>query len=465
MLIIRLSCLGIFLSLLGWPVVAHSWDNVRPYSQQEDDDPGKDDKDQDNDAEESVTADAGADSGEKKKAGSKAAEDGGVLPEPQTRPEMEKRPLLPTVPTPRMAAPKAGTPSSDPQTGVGVGIRKTPLPIAPASPKPTQKPADATKTMALPGHVMEGRLSLDTSYSQASLIWELRVLWLVVGSLLLAFVLLLFHFLLPFQGLRALGKFSHSLLVFGTIVLVGVLGYQYIFLKIPPGSTNQSGLLWFGAAGLIVHLWQRRAYPQVYINAGVLLLVVSAALAWSLVGHLHLPGLPVASHQLSFSWLLGHFSMYTAFGILAASGSWMISSMFLGMLARRERGTGYGLQPEEWEEYRLHPSFLVFLAYPWLTISWVTLLLSSQFVSASPIRIWQDSPRLFSVLFVWLLLTAHLFALRSPKNQEEYDAEDLTFAVSQKTPKFPNFLLFLATVGGCVLFVGIHIFLSYLRNL
>lgn len=440
---IRFSFLWLLLGLLAWSNPAFSWNDPQPqpYPQtQAEDDLDNKDLDDTDDKGEAPSEEA-------------APSDGGATPEagaPEAAPKAKPaKPAPPVVPPTKQPVP--GGTAKNPAA-------RTPT-IAPGSaPVPRPTLVKAPKTIL-------GVYKADTGYSQASLVWELRSIWIVAGLLTLSFALLLLHFLLPVGGLRFLGKSSHFLLSLGGVGLTFLVLYRIFLIGSSPGSSLQTGLIWFSFVGIATYVYQRRAFSNVYLGSGILLVVTTAALGWSAINGTLVPELMSQARYSSLTWSLSSLSMYTAFGFLTVAGSWMVSSWFLGILAKRERGTGYGLEPATWEEYRLHPSFMVFLAYPLLTISWVLQLFWSQAHLGNATEVWSLHPRLWSVLVVWLLLSAHLFALRAPVPKNEFDdLRDEDASVSKSYPKLPGFLLLLATVGGSVLFVGIHIFLTYLRS-
>ncbi len=448
---IRFHYLWIVLGLLVWSNPAIGWIDPQPkpspQTQANDDLNNKDLDDEDAEnpgGDEQALADAGA--APEAPAPKKLAEPKKpAAPAPTAIDGGAAVPVKPTKPPP--ATPPVGTVKPPP-------AQPTPKVAPPARPTPLQM-----------GTTKLGVYKPDTNYSQAAIVLELQTIWGIAGVLVLSLAVLLLHFLLPVGGLRFLGKTSHFLLGVGTFALAGVLLYRFFLLGNYPGTSLQTGLLWFAFVSLGSYMYQRRAFSNVYIGSGVLLMVATAALAWSAINAPFVPEQSSLAPYASTTWSLSSFAMYTAFGFLAVAGSWMVASWFLGILAKRERGTGYGLEPTTWEEYRLHPSFLVFLAYPLLTVSWVLQLVWSQAHYGNATMVWRSHPRLWSVLIVWLLLSAHLFALRAPTPKSEMDElRDEDAAVSKSYPKLPGFMLLLATVGGSVLFVGAHVFLAYLRS-
>lgn len=449
---IRFHYLWLVLGLLAWSNPAIGWNDPQPkpfpQAQANDDLDNKDLDDED---------------AEQPGGGEQASADAGSAPEAPLakKPATPKKPVAPAPTANDGGAAARVQPPKSPGTTPPVARTVTP---------PPAQPAPAAVPPARPAPLQVGTTKLgvfkpDTNYSQAAIVLELRTIWAIAGVLVLSLAVLLLHFLLPVGGLRFLGKTSHFLLGLGTVALAGVLLYRFFLLGNYPGTSLQTGLLWFAFVSLGSYIYQRRAFSNVYIGSGVLLVVATAALAWSAINAPFVPELSPVAPFASTTWSLSSFAMYTAFGFLAVAGSWMVASWFLGMLAKRERGTGYGLEPSTWEEYRLHPSFLVFLAYPLLTVSWVLQLVWSQAHFGDATKVWSSQPRLWSVVIVWLLLSAHLFALRAPTPKTEWDElRDEDAAVSKSYPKLPGFMLFLATVGGSVLFVGAHIFLAYLRS-
>ncbi len=479
-LAIRLSCVCVFMSLFVGISPVWSWDASpqKPQVQNNDDDDDDEYADDQEASREVNPSDSGDDSPqdgganrEAESAEKKTTADGGPSAAPLRKGPLRKVP--PPAVAPGRVPPPAAVPPGDklptarvPAPGKMPAMRR---PVAGVPPTAVVAQPPTPKAMGERGKAVVGKLVVDTTLKQDSMVWELRLLWIFCALFAFSFVLLFLHFLIPVGGLKFLSKGSHLFLILGNIGLGAVLIYRLFYLGQWPGTTMQSSLLWFGFTGLSAYTWQRRRYPDVYIGSGVLLVIVTCAVGWVIAGKYTVPLFTVSSLYTSSWWLSSNLATYTAFGFLAAAGSWMISSMFLGSLAKRNRGTGCGLKPSRWGDYRLFPSFLVFVAYPLLTLAWIGQMLWSQQYLGDVTQVWATHPRLWSVPFVWLLLTAHLFALRAPKPPKPLDEFDDEFddefkPVSSKPRKLPGFLLFLATVGGSLLFVGIHFYLAYLRT-
>lgn len=337
---------------------------------------------------------------------------------------------------------KAPPPERQPSDAVPptpIGNRKTPPPSAPAT---------GTNDSPSSAHVTRSTVKLSTGHN---MVWELRTGYGMLGLLGLSFLFFFLHFLLPFSGLRFLGwvgSKSLGIVGFGAIALVA---YRFLWLGTAPGQIRYTGLLWAVAIAIGSHLHRRHSLLQSNVHLPGLPLSVFTACMMALVlgGTVNIDTwLLHAQYNTLFS--LSQMALYTGFGLLAASAAWLVTSGYLGFLAKSNKGTGYGLEPTEWNDLQLQSGFLAILAYPFFTIATFLFMYWSLQQHASLWVGYSRMPGQWSSLFVWLFLSAFLFSLRLPRKSDAFSG----LGTTAPTNKLPSFLLFTAALGGAVLFAA-----------
>ncbi|MBU47255.1 MAG: hypothetical protein CL920_34825 [Deltaproteobacteria bacterium] len=294
------------------------------------------------------------------------------------------------------------------------------------------------------------------------LVMELQFLWGIAVLLALAFLLQLLNFILPFQAMSFLSMGANLLIWLTGLGYVGVNAYRILVVGHVPGDSLYTGTLWFSLIVTFAHLHKRRTFRNIYISALFVLPILLGSTIWSLSTIIPLQATPVA--EFSSTWRhIGNICMYTGFGYLATSGAWQLAAGFLGILGRSQRGTGYGLkEPRQWEEFGLQPTSLAMFAYPLLTIAWTGHLLWSMQQFANPWQAWFVAPRTWAVLFSWLVLSAYFMAVRIPTKNKHAEFEN--WDAPEKRGILPGLLLFVASAGGALLFVGMTYLLKLLQG-
>jgi hypothetical protein len=377
--------------------------------------------------------------------------DAGLSPTPDTLQESPESnntpPILPRVPSAINTIPP--TIGTAPPTAIPPTIRTAP-------------PTDAKLPSEQLSKHSATALQYKDSSDQVMLSWELRFIWIILSLFILALALQLLHFIFPFSVFSFLSKSSHGLIIVGTFLLILGIAYKFFYMGQIFGNFLYFNLLWFSVTTAVMYILARCRYPKVYITSIPVSIIIIGALVWSLSGRIMPPDTKASGYFYTLWWQLGEFATYTAFGILALAGAWLVTSGFLGFLARRNYSFRFGLHPKEWIEYRLQPGSLVILAYPLLTIAMISNMLWSQFTLGSAQQIWFNFTRLWSIPICWLLLTAYLLSLRLTQpdtisdellDNELGDDEWDHLLIPKSKNKISGLFLFLATVGTALIFV------------
>ena len=318
-----------------------------------------------------------------------------------------------------------------------------PKPVAPkAPPAGVAKPPKAPKPPPVPPKAKPGTPPPATAKAKASpagtrlsgplhwLGWNQRLIWLGLALAGLALVLYLLHLLLPFKPLWFLVKLGHMILWLAMLSLVGSAVVDLLGAGRLPGSYQQSAMVWFAICLVAFYLVFRRRLPEVHLAGLFLGMVLVLVLGAALAKVVPVPGFRTGIQRVRPEFAPIILLNYTALACLAAAAVFQVTSSWLGFLARRSRGDGYGMPPERWDSYRMLPAQVLYVALPLLTLAVLGTIALSIGAVARPFAGWQMEPRLIAVLFGWFVAFAALLAYRDDGWQKRVAPLFLTLGVA-----------------------------------
>lgn len=284
---------------------------------------------------------------------------------------------------------------------------------------------------------------------------ELKHASIVAYILALALLFFLLHFLLPVKAMHFLGSLGNGILYVSFIYTLSLLAFRIFRTGESIGSTSYTGILLFLITSMGIYFIRKKQMPNVKLTGlplSIGLLVVWLGWGFRSLSSVQLPALGTATqYNALYSWSQIFFFM--SFGVLLTTASWLFTSGYLGMLAKRGHGLGYGLEPKDWNEYQLQTSSIVFIAYPLFLLSTLTLSLHSLQTTGSLWSAFSLSPTRYGALFCLILLTGYLFSIRLPQKENLLNAFGNP---TTKTNTFPSFLLLLTILTSAALFIGMQ---------
>ena len=320
------------------------------------------------------------------------------------------------------------------------------------------KPGDEKKPSEVKPAAMEVQGTKGgKAVASPSLTWHLRVLGASLFFFLLSFGFLLLHLLLPVRVLRFLGSFSYFFFLLGTLSTGGLWVSRVLWWKRWPVHSFFDGLVWFVLCASLLYLFQRRETKEVHLGSLALLPIQIGALLWAATGRLQ----PRLVDEMMFSpWILFGWSFgYAALAGLAVGASWAFSSGYLGLLARRERGEGYGLSPDRWLSYHAQNHTMILWSYPLLTLACVFLGAES-LQRVGEMGHCALSMRAWSLFLSWPLLSAAMLSLRMPVLLEIEGQPWL----GKERRALPAFLLLLTAATSAALFIFSPALIAWLQG-
>jgi hypothetical protein len=328
----------------------------------------------------------------------------------------------------------------------------------PTETKPSDaKPSDTKASDAKPAGVELQGTKGGKTIASPTLTWHLRILGVSLLFFLLSFGFLLLHFLLPIRILRFLGSFSHFFFLAGTFSIGGLWVSRVLWWQRWPVHSFFDGLVWFVLCASLLYLFQRREMRDVHLGSLALLPIQIGALLWAATGRLQprLVDEMMLSPLIQLGWSFG----YAALAGLAVGASWSLSSGYLGLLARRERGEGYGLSPDRWLSYHAQSHTMLLWSYPILTLACVFLGVES-LQRVGEMGHCALSMRAWSLFLSWPLLSAAMLSLRMPILLE-IEGEPW---LGKERRALPAFLLLLTAATSAALFIFSPALIAWLQG-